>query len=253
MNKFAKPLAAIALSGASAFALATGALAQTQNTPPAQNQSQQNRDNQNQAPSLSIGEKTGVNSMLGITPSTSDFVKEAAASDMFEIQSSQLALTKGDPKIKTFAQMMVDDHTKTSTELKSAAGKANAQVPTAMATSQQRMVDNLKDDSNSGDFTRRYLDDQVSAHEDAVSLFERYSKGGDNAELKSWAEKTLPKLREHLKMAQDLQNSARNTSGGNNRDSGARNTSGATAPASPATTAPAPGTTTGTGTGTDRR
>jgi putative membrane protein len=31
----------------------------------------------------------------------------------------------------------------------------------------------------------------VDAHKSAVSLFERYAKGGDNAKLKDWAEKTL--------------------------------------------------------------
>ena len=45
---------------------------------------------------------------------------------------------------------------------------------------------------------------QVDAHKDAVSLFERYSKGGDNADLKSWAGKTLPALKHHLEMAQAL-------------------------------------------------
>jgi putative membrane protein len=44
----------------------------------------------------------------------------------------------------------------------------------------------------------------VSAHKDAVSLFERYGKGGDNPDLKAWASKTLPDLQGHLKMAQDL-------------------------------------------------
>ena len=43
------------------------------------------------AQAQSVGEKTGVNSALGVTPTTQDFVTEAAASDMFEIQSSQLA------------------------------------------------------------------------------------------------------------------------------------------------------------------
>ena len=37
-----------------------------------------------------IGEKIGINSTLGISPATEDFVKQAATSDMFEIQSSQL-------------------------------------------------------------------------------------------------------------------------------------------------------------------
>ena len=45
---------------------------------------------------------------------------------------------------------------------------------------------------------------QLAAHKDAVSLFERYAKGGDNATLKAFAAKTLPHLREHLKMAEDL-------------------------------------------------
>jgi len=96
----------------------------------------------------SVGEKTGVNSALGITPSTPDFVREAAMSDMFEIQSSQLAEQKAaDQPTKTFAQKMVTDHTKTSSEMK-------------------RMV-----------------------------------SGG---KLKAWANKTLPDLQGHLKMAQDL-------------------------------------------------
>jgi putative membrane protein len=45
---------------------------------------------------------------------------------------------------------------------------------------------------------------QVSAHKDAASLFERYAKGGDNPDLTDWAGKTLPALKHHLEMAQDL-------------------------------------------------
>jgi putative membrane protein len=45
---------------------------------------------------------------------------------------------------------------------------------------------------------------QVSAHKDAVSLFERYAKGGEDPKLKDWAGKTLPALQHHLEMAQNL-------------------------------------------------
>ena len=45
---------------------------------------------------------------------------------------------------------------------------------------------------------------QVSAHKDAVSLFERYAKGGEDLKLKDWAGKTLPALKHHLEMAQNL-------------------------------------------------
>jgi putative membrane protein len=45
---------------------------------------------------------------------------------------------------------------------------------------------------------------QVDAHEDAVSLFQRYAKGGDSETLKAWAAKTLPALQHHLDMAKAL-------------------------------------------------
>lgn len=45
---------------------------------------------------------------------------------------------------------------------------------------------------------------RVSAHKDAVSLFERYAKGGEDPKLKDWAGKTLPALKHHLEMAQAL-------------------------------------------------
>lgn len=54
-------------------------------------------------------------------------------------------------------------------------------------------------------FAKAYDDMQVAAHKDAVSLFERYANGGENAELKAFAAKTLPHLQMHLKMAKDLQ------------------------------------------------
>jgi putative membrane protein len=154
----------------------------------------------------SLGERTGVNAMLGITPKTEDFIKEAASSDMFEIQSSQLAVQRAtDEKVKTFAQQMITDHTKTSTEMKGMvqAGTVKAEIPTAMLASHQKMLDKLNG-LNGADFTKQYLDDQVTAHKDAVSLFQRYGKGGDNEPLKTWATTTLPALEHHHQMAQDL-------------------------------------------------
>jgi putative membrane protein len=154
----------------------------------------------------SVGEKTGVNSMLGVSPTTADFVKEAAISDMFEIQSSELAETKvTDPQTKTFAERMVKDHKKTSSDLKMLvdSGKVKAEIPTQLDSSHQSMLDKLKG-LDGADFTKQYHSDQDSGHKDAVSLFKRYADGGDNADLKAWAGKTLPTLDDHLKMAKDL-------------------------------------------------
>lgn len=154
----------------------------------------------------SVAEKTGVNSTLGLSPTTPDFVKEVAISDMFEIESNKLAQDKGNAAEKSFASMMVTDHTKTSTELKGlvSSGKVKAELPTALDSAHQSKLDKLKD-LNGADFSSNFDSYQVSAHKDAVSLFERYAKGGDNAELKSWAGKTLPTLKHHLTMAQNLE------------------------------------------------
>jgi len=153
----------------------------------------------------SMGEKSGVNSTLGIAPTTPDFVKEAAISDMFEIESNKLGEQKGTPAEKAFATQMVADHTKTSNEMKQmvAGGKVKAELPTALDSTHQSKLDRLK--SKSGDdFASEFNSMQVDAHKDAVNLFERYSKSGDNPELKSWAGKTLPTLQHHLEMAQNL-------------------------------------------------
>jgi putative membrane protein len=153
----------------------------------------------------SVGEKTGINATVGITPTTQDFVTEAAQSDMFEIQSSKMALNTADVPTKEFAQKMIDDHTKTTEELKSAVGKgeAHATLPTDMSSSQQSMIAKLND-LRGPDFDKQYHSDQVSAHKDAVSLFQRYGKGGDDAGLKVWADTTAPALERHLEMAQNL-------------------------------------------------
>jgi putative membrane protein len=153
----------------------------------------------------SAGEKTGVNSALGISPATGDFVKEVAVSDMFEIESNKLAQDKGNAPEKTFASQMVTDHTKTSTELKGlvSSGKVKAELPTALDSSHQSKLDKLKGEGGK-DFSSDFDSMQVSAHKDAVSLFELYAKGGDNADLKNWAGKTLPALKHHLAMAEDL-------------------------------------------------
>ena len=65
------------------------------------------------------------------------------------------------------------------------------------------MLDELNAKSGK-DFDQAYDRMQVKAHREAVALFEAYSKSGEDSELKTWAGKTLPHLREHLNMAEML-------------------------------------------------
>ncbi|TPL02351.1 MULTISPECIES: DUF4142 domain-containing protein [unclassified Mesorhizobium] len=160
---------------------------------------------QTNAPAPSTTEKTGVNSVLGVAPSTQDFVTEAATSDMFEIESSKLALERADDATKAFAQQMVTDHEKTTSDLKGlvTGGKVKATLPTAMTDKQQSTLNDLKA-LQGADFTKQYHSIQVDAHEDAVDLFKRYGDAGEQADLKAWAAVTLPHLQHHLDMANSL-------------------------------------------------
>ncbi|AYM66002.1 DUF4142 domain-containing protein [Agrobacterium fabrum] len=157
------------------------------------------------AAAQSATESTGVNSALGVAPKTEDFVLEVSASDLFEIESSRLALTKGDASIKAFAQQMINEHEKTSAELKAlvSGGKIQAKPTAALTDDHKEQVDDLAK-LDGAQFSEGYVDDQIDAHEDAVDLFKRYADGGDNAELKAWAAKTLPALQHHLEMARGL-------------------------------------------------
>lgn len=152
----------------------------------------------------SVGEKTGVNSVLGVAPKTEDFIKEAAMSDMLEIEAAKIAQQKGSADDKKFAERMITDHTKTSSELKSMVpSDMQGAVPASLDDSSQKKLNKLRD-AKPEDFASEYDPMQVSAHKDAVSLFERYAKGGENSKLKDWAGRTLPALQHHLDMAQTM-------------------------------------------------
>ena len=156
----------------------------------------------------SIGERTGVNSALGISPTMADFIKEAANSDMLQIAAATLAQEKGNAEEKRFAEQMMTDHSKTSSDLKSlvSSGAVMADIPTALDSSSQKKLDKLRDTRRQA-FASEYDPMQISVHKEAVSLFERYSKSGDNPKLMDWAGKTLPTLQHHLDMAEAMHKS----------------------------------------------
>ncbi len=125
-------------------------------------------------------------------------------SDMLEIEAAKIAQQKGNAVEKKFAEQMIADHTKTATELKGmVSGEMKAAIPVALDDASRKKLDKLRD-TKPEEFPGQYDHMQVSAHKDAVSLFERYAKGGDDPKLKDWAGKTLPALQHHLEMAQDI-------------------------------------------------
>lgn len=133
-----------------------------------------------------------------------DFMMKAAQSDIAEIQAGQAAKEKAvSAAVKKFADQMVADHTKTSGQMKTMAASRNVALPTTPSANDTRDMKKMSTMSGN-DFDRAYMASQVRAHRDAVALFQKESKSGKDAELKSFAATTLPALQDHLKMATEL-------------------------------------------------
>ncbi|HLH88427.1 MAG TPA: DUF4142 domain-containing protein [Xanthobacteraceae bacterium] len=148
-----------------------------------------------------------------VSPTTKKFVDNAAMTDIFEIKAGQLAQQKApDTAYKDFAQMTIEDHTKTTDQLKDMAPKLGLELPQQLDKMHQAAIDKLNSQSSAA-FERLYKTDQVRGHREAVAMFERYAKSGDNPDLKKWAADTLPTLRKHLQHAEALPRPAPATTG----------------------------------------
>jgi putative membrane protein len=196
----------LALLATTAIIVAAPAFAQTQpdRARAAQSQNAQSQGGTQAAPTA--GARAEV-------VNAAEFVRMAAMSDMFEIESSRLAGQRSqNAQVKEFAQHMMRDHQKTTTELQqmirqaSAAPLSGMQMPQSLDQRHQAMVQQLQG-AQGAQFDRLYVQQQVQAHQMAVDMFRNYGQSGDNAALKQWASQTLPTLQQHLQQAQQLQRS----------------------------------------------
>jgi putative membrane protein len=133
------------------------------------------------------------------------YMQMAASSDLFEIQSSQLALQMSqNAGVRAFAQMLVADHTRMSNEMRLAAATAGLPTPPpALLPHHAQMLDQLRA-APAGGFDAAYRDVQVMAHQEALTLHQNYANGGDNPALRAVAGRAVPVVQGHLSQAQTL-------------------------------------------------
>ena len=133
------------------------------------------------------------------------FVEEAAGGGMLEVQASQLALQRAtDPEVKQFAAQMVKDHEKVNEQLKTLVAPMKAPPPAELPMMMRRKLNSLSKEQGAR-FDDEYVDKiGVDAHKDTVKLFEKAAKDLDDPELRTFAAATLPSLKHHLTMAQQL-------------------------------------------------
>jgi putative membrane protein len=131
------------------------------------------------------------------------FMRQAAMDGMAEVDHGRLATQNASSAdVKQFAQRMVDDHSKANDELKAIASAKKVTLPTTLDAKHQAMHDKLAK-MKGAEFDKAYMTHIVSAHKQAVTLFAQEAKSGKDPEARAFAEKTLPTLREHLKLATD--------------------------------------------------
>jgi putative membrane protein len=132
----------------------------------------------------------------------------AASSNLFEIESSQLALQRSQsPAVKEFATRMVADHTLVASKMK--AVLSDAQItppPEKLNAKHQKVYESLKAAQGPA-FDKAYIEAQYNAHVEAVNLCAAYAKNGDNARLKALAAELLPALQRHLDHVSKLRTS----------------------------------------------
>lgn len=133
-----------------------------------------------------------------------DFAMKAASGGMAEVQAARLAEQRStSPQIKQFAQRMVADHTAANNELMQIAKQANITLPSQPTGKDASEAQQLRD-LNGTQFDQRYAQDEVRDHQETVQLFKQEADSGQDPALKSFAQKTLPTLEQHLQMAQAL-------------------------------------------------
>lgn len=156
-------------------------------------------------------------------------ITEIAQANLAEISSGKLAKDKSqNDEVKSFAQKMVDDHTKALDELKQLAQAKGVTLPTEPDRQQKAMEKRLS--SLSGDkFDKQYLEQAGDrSHKDTHKLLKQASTRAQDADLKNYASKTIGVVESHQQMAEEternMKSSSRGKSGGGSSESGTSDT-----------------------------
>ena len=131
-----------------------------------------------------------------------NFLMDAAKGNMTEIHLGMIAIDRGTTRgVKDFGQRLVTDHTANQQKLDSLAGKLGVKLPGDDA----KMVNSMPIASESGTtFDHNFAKIGVEDHEQDIAKFEKEISSGTNSEVKDYARETLPTLKEHLQIAEQL-------------------------------------------------
>ncbi|HEX5454232.1 MAG TPA: DUF4142 domain-containing protein [Stellaceae bacterium] len=142
---------------------------------------------------------------VGIT--RHQFTTQAAIANLYELAAADIALRRAQRHdVKEFARAMKADHEKIGSELNSFLGATNSPQwpPQELDTVHQTLIDDLNA-ADREDFDRLYIEQQLLAHQEAITLFRVYRNRGRDDGMRSLAGLALPVLEKHLDMVRELE------------------------------------------------
>ncbi len=132
------------------------------------------------------------------------FLGHAARGGLMEVElGSHAANHAHHEKVKEFGARLVTDHSKVNEELAALAKSKNIELPKEMGDDLKKQVDDLEK-LKGNEFDKAYIRLMVEDHKDDIKEFQEVADGAKDAEVKAFAAKTLPVLKEHLELAQKL-------------------------------------------------
>lgn len=140
---------------------------------------------------------------------TGAYVTNAAMGDMYEVQAADIAMQRStNDRVKSLATMLKADHTAATEALGAAVpqGAPDATLPTDLDERRQGLIDNLRS-ASADDFDRVFIDQQVAAHQEALTLHRGFADNTDAPALAQHATTTAPKIEAHLRMAEEIASS----------------------------------------------
>lgn len=138
--------------------------------------------------------------------SSRDFIKKASIINLFEVESSKLALDKTQNRdVRKFAEQMIEDHSKAQDKLREAAQASGGEgsISGVLDKKHKRMMDKLKK-ATADKFDKEYVNAHTKGHEEAISLFKNYGEKGKDASLKDFANTTLTTLENHYESVKQI-------------------------------------------------
>ena len=144
----------------------------------------------------------GAKSDSKVPSADEQFLKDAAAGGMMEVELGKIAADKAvNDQVKAFGRQMQQDHGKANDELKTLAANKGVQIPTTLAGKHKRTVDRLSKLSNA-EFDRQYIRTMIDDHKEDLKAFQREADKGKDPDVKQFASKYVPMVQNHLEMAQ---------------------------------------------------